>query len=86
MNIIDVISVEKNTEGDSHPCVLCAKLLQSCPTLCNPMDWGFPGSSVHGRQEHWSGLPCPPPGDLLNPGVKPASLASLVVAGECFTI
>ena len=25
------------------------------------------------RQEHWSGLPCPPPGDLLNPGMEPRS-------------
>ena len=25
------------------------------------------------RQEYWRGLPCPPPGDLLNPGVEPAS-------------
>ena len=28
--------------------VLCAKLLQSCPTLCDPMDCSPPGSSVHG--------------------------------------
>ena len=28
--------------------VLCAKLLQSCPTLCNPMNYSLPGSSVHG--------------------------------------
>ena len=27
------------------------------------------------RQEYWSGLPCPPPGDLPNPGVKPVSLS-----------
>ena len=27
------------------------------------------------RQEYWSGLPCPPPGDLLNPGFKPRSPA-----------
>ena len=27
---------------------MCAKLLQSCPTLCDPMDWSPPGSSVHG--------------------------------------
>ena len=27
------------------------------------------------RQEYWSGLPCPPPGDLLNPGIKPRSPA-----------
>ena len=41
-----------------------AKLLQSCPTLCDPTDGSPPGSSVHGilsRQEHWSGLPFPSP-------------------------
>ena len=26
------------------------------------------------RQEYWSGLPCPPPGDLPDPGIKPVSL------------
>ena len=25
------------------------------------------------QQEHWSGLPCPPPGDLLDPGIEPTS-------------
>ena len=29
--------------------------------------WGF------SRQEYWTGLPCPPPGDLPNPGIKPRS-------------
>ena len=38
-------------------CCACVKLLQSCLTLCNPMDCSLPGFSV-------SGLPCPPPGDL----------------------
>ena len=28
--------------------MLRAKSLQSCPTLCDPMDWSLPGSSVHG--------------------------------------
>ena len=38
-----------------------AKSLQSCPTLCDPMDCSLPGSSVHGisRQEYWSGVPLP---------------------------
>ena len=27
------------------------------------------------RQEYWSGLPCPPPGDLPNPGIEPRSPA-----------
>ena len=37
-----------------------------------------PASSVHGFswQEHWSGFPCPPPGDLLDPGIEPTSLTS----------
>ena len=41
------------------------------------------------RQEYWSGLPCPPPGDLPDPGIEPtslASLASLSLAGGFFTI
>ena len=49
-----------------------AKSPQSGLTLCNPMDCSLPGSSVHRilRQEHWSGLPCPPPGDLPDPGTN----------------
>ena len=37
------------------------------------------------RQEHWSGLPCPPPGDLPGPGIKPESLMSPALAGGFFT-
>jgi len=36
------------------------------------------------RQEYWSGLPCPLPGDLPNPGVEPASLISPALAGRFF--
>ena len=37
------------------------------------------------RQEYWSGLPCPPPGDLPNLGIKPISLMSPALAGWFFT-
>ena len=37
------------------------------------------------RQEHWSGLPYPPPGDLLHPGIKLMSLMSPALAGRFFT-
>ena len=37
------------------------------------------------RQEYWSGLPFPPPGRLLGPGVKPTSLTSPALAGGHFT-
>jgi len=30
-----------------------------------------PLSMALSRQEYWSGLPCPPPGDLPDPGIKP---------------
>ena len=38
------------------------------------------------RQESWSGLPCPPPGDLPNPGIEPTSLTSPALAGGFFTL
>ena len=37
------------------------------------------------RQEHWSGLPCPPPGDLPDPGIESVSLRSPELAGRFFT-
>ena len=37
------------------------------------------------RQEYWSGLPCPPPGGLPDPGIQPASLMSPALAGSFFT-
>ena len=71
-----------------------AKSLQSCPILCDPMEynvfrllcpWGL------SRQETWSGLPCPPPGDLPNPGIElrsPAlqvdSLPNKLSGAKCF--
>ena len=51
---------------------------QSCLTLCNPMDYSLPGSSVHeiSQTRIWIGLPFPSPGNLPNPGNEPASLVS----------
>ena len=42
---------------------VAAKSLQSCPTLCDPIDGSPPGFPSLGfcRQEHWSGLPFPSP-------------------------
>ena len=53
-----------------------ARLL-SCLTLCDPTDCSPPGSSVHGilQARICTGLPCPSPGDLPDPGIEPASLA-----------
>ena len=50
---------------------------QLCLTLCNPMDCNQQASlsMVFSRQESWSGLPFPSPGDLNKPGIKPRSSA-----------
>ena len=51
---------------------------KSCLTLVTPWTIAHqvPLSMGFSRQEDWSGLPCPPPGDLPSPGIKPASPAS----------
>ena len=52
------------------------------PRSCSPQ---APLSTGFSRQEYWSGLPCPSPGDLPDPGIKPASLTSPALAGGFFT-
>ena len=53
-------------------CAVCvhAKLFQSCPAFCNCMDYYHqaPLSMGFSRQEYWSGLPLPSPGDLPDLG------------------
>ena len=53
-------------------CFSCVQLFVTPWTVAHqaPLSLGF------SRQEHWSGLPCPPPGDLPDPGTEPASLMS----------
>ena len=52
-----------NLSFNPHLPAAAAKSLQSCPTLCNPIDGSPPGSQSLGfsRQEHWSGLTFPSP-------------------------
>ena len=49
---------------------LCGRACSDVAGSETPMDCSPPGSSVHGisRQEDWSGLPCPPPGESSRPG------------------
>ena len=56
-------------------------------------DWAIPWTVAHQAplstgffsQDYWSGLPFPPPGDLPNPGIKPACPASPALAGGFLT-
>ena len=65
---------------------MCAQSLQSCLTCVTIWTIALRAALSMGfsRQEYWSGLPCPPPGDLPNPGIKPASFKSPALAGEFF--
>ena len=56
-----------------------AKSLQWSPTPCDPMDCL---SMRFSREEQWSGLPCPPPGDLPKSGINPTSPASPVLQAD----
>ena len=66
-----------------HVCVLShVQLFVTLWTVsCQaPLSTGF------ARQEYWSGLPVPSPGDPSDPGIELASLVSPVLAGRFFTI
>ena len=61
-------------------CVGLCLVTQLCPTLCDSMDCMNPHvptghlcSMGVSRQKYWSGLPCPPPEDLPDPGTEPRS-------------
>ena len=56
----------------------CAQSLQLCPALCTPWTVAHQAPLAIGFswQEYWSGLPCPPPGDLLNSRIEPRSSVS----------
>ena len=55
-----------------------AQFLQSCPTLRGLWTAAYqaPLSRGFSRQEYWSGLPCPPPRDLPDPGIESISPVS----------
>ena len=53
--------------------VSCCLVNKPCPTLCHPMDCSPPGSSIHGISQAGILKYCPPPGDLSDPGIEPAS-------------
>ena len=59
---------------------VCALVAQSCLILCSPMDFSHsaPLSLEFSRQEHWRGVPFPPPGHLPYPGIETGSPASQV--------
>ena len=80
----EVIFMEKKKVNIIHAwmlsCFSCVWLLGLYVAHQAPLSMGF------FRQEYWNGLPCPPPGDLPNPGVKCTSLTAPALSGGFFTI
>ena len=64
-----------------------AQSLQSCASVCDPRTTfrQAPLSMGFSRKEYWSVLPCPPPGDLPDPGIEPVPLKSSAFGGGFFT-
>ena len=77
--------IQKVSVIPEHACVLsCFSCVWMCATpwtaTCQaPLTMGF------SRQEYWSGVPCPPPGDFPNLGIEPMSPMSPALAGGFFT-
>ena len=75
-----------NFHGINIPMYECMLSHLSCVPLWDPTNWSPPGSSVHGiLQARIMEFPCPPPGDLPNPGTEPTLLTSPALVGWIFT-
>ena len=70
-------------------CMLCACWVPSAMSDSLQLYWTVAGQAPlsvgFSRQENEYGLPCLPPGDLLNPGIKPKPFMSPALAGRFFT-
>ena len=77
-------SIEKQCQSQ-HTC--CAKSLQSCLDSLRPYGL-WPTRLLYSWDslgKNWSGLPCPPPGSFLDPGIEPTALMPPALAGRFFT-
>ena len=66
-------------------CLVVQSCLTDSTTLWTIVHHQVPLSLGFFRQEYWSGLPFPSPGDLADPGIKPESPVSPALAGGFFT-
>ena len=65
-------------------CSVASVMSNSFVTLWT-VTYQAPLSMRFSRHKYWSGLPCPPPRDLPNPGIEPTSPVSPALAGGFFT-
>ena len=77
-------SFEDENSGRIYGYCLCCAVLSHVQLFATPWTVALQASLPMGfsQQEYWKGLPCPPPGDLLDPGIK---LVSPALAGRFLT-
>ena len=82
----NVFSSVEFAVGYSLTCMFIVCMLSYVQLFVTPWTAAHqaPLSMELSRQEYWSGLPCPSPGDLSNPGIKPAVPVSPALAGGFF--
>ena len=87
MFIISMAMMVSKCIAMSQPVCVRAQSLSCVRLFVTPWSVACQAPSFMGfsRQEYWSGLPFPTPGDLPNPGIKSVSFASPVLAGRFFT-
>ena len=79
----------KDDGGQGNDCLLCQSAQSFSHVQLSAAPWTVahqaPLSLEFSRQEYWSGLPFPPPGDRPDAGIKPMSLVSPALTGRFFT-
>ena len=85
---LEILKCVKMKVLEEMKCDVCVcSVAQSCLTLCNPMDCNHqaPLSMEFSRQEYWSGLTFPSPGNLPAPRIEPMSPVPPALAEGFFT-
>ena len=75
--VLNTVFLNTQDESKNHWLILKMKSLSRVQLFVNPwaVAYQVPPSMGFSRQEYWSGLPFPSPGDLPNPGIEPGSPA-----------
>jgi len=89
-----IMNSKKRGGNYTYVCARVLSYMYMCVLVCSVVSdsatpWTVahqaPPSAEFFRQEFWSGLPFPPPGDLPGPGIKPVTLSSPALASRFFT-
>ena len=87
--LVRILDIKKRTKKISIQCIVHAQSLQSCPTVCDSMDYGPPVSSVHAIPDtgiepmsptlQVDSLPTEPPGKLMHTSIYHLSVATISI-------